>query len=205
VTNRDWTHFWLNEGFATFMASAYKERARGRDAYLADVAGWRRRVEQLRAAGHDRPLVFPIGTVPAPTIGRGVLRRARSRSTSCASCWATSRSGRRPRLHREPRRPVRDVAGSAARVRSVERAQPRAPSSPSGCTRDERRRAGVTLTLALAILAGARGQALRVEMLRSIGGLPPYIAGGFSEAVGFQQGPTAPITSSIGARTRCSR
>jgi aminopeptidase N len=59
VTNRDWTHFWLNEGFATFMASAYKEHARGRDAYLADVDGWRRRVEQLRAAGHDRPLVFP--------------------------------------------------------------------------------------------------------------------------------------------------
>ena len=50
-------------------------------------------------------------------------------------------------------------------------------------------RAGVTLTLTLAILAGARSQALRVEMLRSIGGLPPYIAGSFSEAVGFQQGP----------------
>jgi aminopeptidase N len=59
VTNRDWTHFWLNEGFATFMAAAYKERARGREAYLADVDAWRRRVEQLRAAGHDRPLVFP--------------------------------------------------------------------------------------------------------------------------------------------------
>jgi hypothetical protein len=51
------------------------------------------------------------------------------------------------------------------------------------------RRALVTLTLAIAVLAGVRGQALRVEMLRSIGGLPPHIAGGFSEAVGFQQGP----------------
>jgi aminopeptidase N len=59
LTNRDWTHFWLNEGFATFMASAYKERARGRDAYLADVAAWRRRVERLRAEGRDKPLVFP--------------------------------------------------------------------------------------------------------------------------------------------------
>ena len=59
VTNRDWTHFWLNEGVATFMAAAYKERARGRDAYMADVDGWRRRVEQLRAARHDKPLVFP--------------------------------------------------------------------------------------------------------------------------------------------------
>ena len=65
LTNRDWTHFWLNEGFATFMASAYKERARGRDAYLADVAAWRRRVEQLRAAGHDKPLVFPEWNRPS--------------------------------------------------------------------------------------------------------------------------------------------
>ena len=60
----------------------------------------------------------------------------------------------------------------------------------SGCTRDEGLARGVTLTLALAILRRrAASQALRVEMLRSIGGLPPYIAGGFSEAVGFQQGP----------------
>src|SRR5688500_20103625 len=47
----------------------------------------------------------------------------------------------------------------------------------------------VTLTLALAVLATARAYALRVEMLRSIGGLPAHIAGAFSEAVGFQQGP----------------
>jgi aminopeptidase N len=65
VTNRDWTHFWLNEGVATFMASAYKERTRGHEAYLADVAAWRRRVEELRAAGHDKPLVFPDWNRPS--------------------------------------------------------------------------------------------------------------------------------------------
>jgi aminopeptidase N len=65
IANRDWTHFWLNEGVATFMASAYTERARGRDAYLADVAGWRRLVEQLRASGHDKPLVFPDWNRPS--------------------------------------------------------------------------------------------------------------------------------------------
>ena len=65
VTNSGWTHFWLNEGFATFMAAAYKERARGRDAYVSDVDGWRRRVEQLRAAGRDRPLVFPDWNRPS--------------------------------------------------------------------------------------------------------------------------------------------
>ena len=47
----------------------------------------------------------------------------------------------------------------------------------------------ITLTVALAILATARGYALRVETVRSIGGLPPHIAGSFTEAVGFQQGP----------------
>ena len=59
VTNREWTHFWLNEGFATYMAAAYKEHVRGRDIYLADVEGWRRRVERIRDAGGEKPLVFP--------------------------------------------------------------------------------------------------------------------------------------------------
>jgi aminopeptidase N len=64
VTNADWTHFWLNEGFATFMAAAYKEQARGREAYLADVQGWRRRIEQIRSAGVEKPLVFPVWNRP---------------------------------------------------------------------------------------------------------------------------------------------
>ena len=45
------------------------------------------------------------------------------------------------------------------------------------------------LTGVLTVLAIVPGQALRVELLRAIGGLPPHIAGGFHEAVGFQQGP----------------
>lgn len=47
----------------------------------------------------------------------------------------------------------------------------------------------VALTLAMAVLAAGRGYALRVETLRSIGGLPAHIAGSFTEAVSFQQGP----------------
>ena len=64
VTCREWTHFWLNEGFATFMAAAYKEQARGREAYLADVARWRRRIEQLRASGTRETAGIP-GLEPA--------------------------------------------------------------------------------------------------------------------------------------------
>lgn len=59
VTCRDWTHFWLNEGFATFMAAAYREKRFGREAYLHDVSEWRARYERVRAAGRDRSLVFP--------------------------------------------------------------------------------------------------------------------------------------------------
>jgi aminopeptidase N len=59
VTCRDWTHFWLNEGFATFMAAAYDERRFGREQYLREIDAVRRRYETVRDAGHDGPLVFP--------------------------------------------------------------------------------------------------------------------------------------------------
>jgi aminopeptidase N len=59
VTCRDWTQFWLNEGFATFMAAAYEEQSQGKAAYLAEVSAWRQRLDRLRAAGADKSLVFP--------------------------------------------------------------------------------------------------------------------------------------------------
>jgi aminopeptidase N len=59
VTNRDWTHFWLNEGVASFMASAYKEHRFGRAEYLKDIDEYRANYEKVRNAGKDRSLVFP--------------------------------------------------------------------------------------------------------------------------------------------------
>lgn len=59
VTCIDWTHFWLNEGFATFMAAAYDEHRFGRDTYLQDIERARMRYETVRKAGHDRSLAFP--------------------------------------------------------------------------------------------------------------------------------------------------
>ncbi len=37
VTCRNWAELWLNEGFATYMEAAYRERAFGRDSYIAKV------------------------------------------------------------------------------------------------------------------------------------------------------------------------
>ncbi|HEY7187918.1 MAG TPA: M1 family metallopeptidase [Vicinamibacterales bacterium] len=59
VTCRDWRHFWLNEGFATFMAAAYNEQRFGRAAYDRDIDAARMRYEQVRQTSGDRPLVFP--------------------------------------------------------------------------------------------------------------------------------------------------
>ena len=59
ITCRDWTHFWLNEGFATFMAAAYNEHRFGRAAYERDIDAARVRYEQVRQSTGDRSLVFP--------------------------------------------------------------------------------------------------------------------------------------------------
>jgi len=59
VTCVGWTHFWLNEGFATFMADAYKERRFGKDVYLKEIENSHARYERARQAGHDKALVFP--------------------------------------------------------------------------------------------------------------------------------------------------
>jgi aminopeptidase N len=59
VTCRDWNHFWLNEGIASFMAAAYLEHRFGRAAYLREIETYRTNYEKVRAAGKDKSLVFP--------------------------------------------------------------------------------------------------------------------------------------------------
>lgn len=59
VTCRDWNHFWLNEGIATFMAAAYKEHRFGRGEYLKEIEDSRVSYQKVRDAGKDRSLVFP--------------------------------------------------------------------------------------------------------------------------------------------------
>jgi aminopeptidase N len=59
VTCVDWTHFWLNEGFATFMAAAYLEHRFGHEEYMRQIESYRESYEKVRDAGKDKSLVFP--------------------------------------------------------------------------------------------------------------------------------------------------
>lgn len=58
VTCVSWSHFWLNEGMASFMTAAYKERRFGREEYLRDIEASRKDYERVRDAGKDKSLVF---------------------------------------------------------------------------------------------------------------------------------------------------
>jgi aminopeptidase N len=65
VTCEAWTHFWLNEGMATFMAAAFLEERFGRAAYDRAVDRFRAEYARVRDAGGDRSLVFPDWNRPS--------------------------------------------------------------------------------------------------------------------------------------------
>ncbi len=64
VTNAAWTHFWLNEGFASYLADLWLEHRHGRAAYDDAMGAVRANVDSIRARGHERSLVFPHGNAP---------------------------------------------------------------------------------------------------------------------------------------------
>jgi len=59
VTCRDFNHFWLNEGIATFMAAAYLQHRFGEAAYRKEIDEYKASYEKVKAAGKDKSLVFP--------------------------------------------------------------------------------------------------------------------------------------------------
>lgn len=64
ITCLNWNHFWLNEGLAVFMSSAYKEYRFGREEYLKDIEVYFNAYQKVVEKGTDKPLIFPNWTHP---------------------------------------------------------------------------------------------------------------------------------------------
>lgn len=71
VTSATWQHFWLNEGFATFMTAAWKQHRFGDAAYQAELEVARRRVKRATELGYDKPLAWN-GTYPSLGVRRAI-------------------------------------------------------------------------------------------------------------------------------------
>lgn len=69
VTETDWDHVWLSEGFATYFTLLYREHAYGRDDFLAGLADARRRVLDFYAENPDYRIVH----ADLDPIGRGTV------------------------------------------------------------------------------------------------------------------------------------
>jgi aminopeptidase N len=57
LTCRDWSHAWLNEGFATYFEAVFREADLGYDEYLYDVFGFIERYVDEDASRYRRPIV----------------------------------------------------------------------------------------------------------------------------------------------------
>lgn len=58
ITCKNWNHFWLNEGFATYMSAAYNEHRFGKKKYHQDIDAYFGEYDRIRLDGGDKPLVF---------------------------------------------------------------------------------------------------------------------------------------------------
>ena len=65
MTCQNWNHFWLNEGFATYMSAAYNEHRFGKEKYIADITSYRAVYEKIKSKGQDKPLVFKDWSSPS--------------------------------------------------------------------------------------------------------------------------------------------
>jgi aminopeptidase N len=62
VTEREWPHLWLSEGFATYFAALWTRAARGDSAFREDMAGIRRTVLADTISVTKRPVIDTIET-----------------------------------------------------------------------------------------------------------------------------------------------
>jgi aminopeptidase N len=62
VTERDWPHLWLSEGFATYFSALWTERSQGDSAFRAQMAATRAQILDDTAAVPRRPVIDTIET-----------------------------------------------------------------------------------------------------------------------------------------------
>jgi aminopeptidase N len=62
VTERDWPHLWLSEGFATYFSALWTERSQGQDAFRAQMLATRAQILADTGAVARRPVIDTIET-----------------------------------------------------------------------------------------------------------------------------------------------
>ncbi len=65
ITCENWNHFWLNEGFATFMSAAYNGHRFGQRKYDSDINSYFEVYNSIKNSGKDKPLVFTDWSNPS--------------------------------------------------------------------------------------------------------------------------------------------
>ncbi|HWC28484.1 MAG TPA: M1 family aminopeptidase [Dehalococcoidia bacterium] len=74
LTCRDWSHGWLNEGFATFFELHYTEHSKGRDEFLMSLQG---EIDSYlsEAGSYRRPIVTNIYNAPMDLFDRHLYEK----------------------------------------------------------------------------------------------------------------------------------
>ena len=75
VTCRDWSHAWLNEGFATYMEHVWKEHHEGRDAYLYNLEQDLELYLAEHGGRYGRPVVEKVWATPIDVFDRHLYQK----------------------------------------------------------------------------------------------------------------------------------
>jgi len=75
LTCRDWSHAWLNEGFATFFEAVWRETDLGYDEYIYDIFGCVARYLEEDAERYRRPVVCNLFRDPIELFDRHLYEK----------------------------------------------------------------------------------------------------------------------------------